>query len=333
MINNAVIIDAVRTPLSHNGGPLADVTPPDVLAPVLEHLYEACPQPELIRDVVIGQAHGRIGVGRDALRRAGVPVEVPAMTVERGRASGLSAIDYAADKLVSVNTPGYIIAGGAESGSQANAPVNPAMADAAHALAQEFHVTREQRREYAERSRDRAATSAAKGLFNQEIVPIGGVAADDLSWEDADPSVIDDGAAAVLMIDGATHRRLRKPGLRVTASATFGCDPARVGWGIVPAIEKVLYATRLKLEQFDVIEFDEAFASNVLVACTTLRLDPERVCRQGGSIAFGHPWGASGAVLMTRLFTQIVRQGQGRFGLAAVSAGSGQGIAMVVERC
>ena len=83
----------------------------------------------------------------------------------------------------------------------------------------------------------------------------------------------------------------------------------------------------------DAIEFDEAFASNILVACSALKLDEERICRQGGAIAFGHPWGASGAILMTRLFTQLVRQDGGRFGLAAVSAGSGQGIAMVVERC
>lgn len=333
MINNAVIIDAVRTPLAHNGGPLAQFTAADLLAPLLERLYRACPQPELLRDVVIGHAFGRVGLGRDALRQAGVPVEVPALSVERGRASGLSAIDYAADKLVSVNTPGYMIAGGVEAGSQAQESVNPAMADAAHALAEEFRITRDQRRAYAERSRTRAATSVDKGLFDHETVPVGGVSTDDLSWEDADPSVIDDGAAAVLMIDGASQRRLRKPGLRVTASATFGCDPARVGWGIVPAIEKVLYATRLKLDQFDAIEFDEAFASNVLVACSALHLDPERICRQGGAIAFGHPWGASGAVVITRLFAQLVRQSQGRFGLAAVSAGSGQGIAMVVERC
>lgn len=333
MINNAVIIDAVRTPLAHNGGTLAGFGAGELVAPLLKRLYEACPQPELMRDVVLGHAYGSVGLGRDALNRAGVPVEVPAMSVERGRASGLSAIDYAADKLVSVNTPGCIIAGGVESGSQANAPVNPAMAEAAHALAEEFRVTREQRRAYVQRSRARAKNSVEKGLFRDEIVPVGDVSVDDLGWEDTDASVVDDGAAAVLMIDGATHRRLRRPGLRVTASATFGCDPARVGYGLVPAIEKVLYATRLKLEQFDAVEFDEAFASNVLVACTALKLDEERICRQGGAIAFGHPWGASGAVLMTRLFSQLVRQDGGRFGLAAVSAGSGQGIAMVVERC
>ncbi|WOQ18750.1 thiolase family protein [Raineyella sp. W15-4] len=333
MINNAVIIDAVRTPFAHNGGSLAGVAPANLAAPVLKHLYEACPAPEHFRDVILGHAFGRVGLGRDALEAAGVPDEVPAVSLERGRASGLSAIDYAADKLVSVNNPGYIIAGGVESGSSANEPINPSMAEAADRLAEEYHVTRDRRLGYAERSRRRATDAAAGGVFAAEIVPVGKVSVDDPVDPAADPSVIDDGAAAVLMVDGSTHRRDRRPGLRVTASAAFGCDPARVGWGIVPAIEKVLYSTRLKIAQFDVIEFDEAFAANVLVACSVLRIDEEQVCREGGALAFGHPWGASGAVVMTRLFSQIVREDGGRFGLAAVSAGSGQGLAMVVERC
>lgn len=333
MINNAVIIDAVRTPLARHGGSLAGVTPAELAAPVVKHLYEACPDPELIRDVILGHAFGRVGLGRDTLTAAGVPYDVPAMSVERGRASGLSAIDYASDKLVAVNNPGYAIAGGVESGSLANEPINPSMAEAANLIADEFRITREQRLAYAARSRERFARSVAKDVFTPEIIPVGDVRVDDPLAEGSDPSVIDDGAAAVLMMDGSAHRRLRRPGLRVTASATFGADPMRVGWGIVPAIEKVLYTTRLRLEQFDVIEFDEAFAANVLAACAALRIDDEKVCRQGGTLALGHPWGASGAIVMTRLFTQLVREDAGRFGLAAVSAGSGQGIAMVVERC
>ncbi|SDB93790.1 acetyl-CoA C-acetyltransferase [Raineyella antarctica] len=333
MINNAVIIDAVRSPLAHNGGALAAVHPADLAAPVIRHLYDACPQPELLRDVVLGHAFGRVGLGRDALTAAGIPVEVPAMSLERGRASGLSAIDYAADKLVAVNNPGYAIAGGVESGSLADAPLNPSMADAANVIAEEYHISREQRQAYLARSHERFAAARAKGMFDAEIVPVAGVSADDPVEAGTDLSVVDDGAAAVLLVDGATHRRARRPGLRVTASATFGCDPSRVGWSIIPAIEKVLYSTRLKLEQFDVIEFDEAYAANVLAACSALRIDDSRVCRQGGALALGHPWGASGAVVMARLFTQLVRQDGGRFGLAAVSAGSGQGIAMVVERC
>ena len=207
------------------------------------------------------------------------------------------------------------------------------VAGAADALADEYAIVAADRAGYADRSLDRAPTARDQGSFEAEIVPVGDVRADRFRAPDADASIIDDGAAGVLLVDGSTHRRLRMPGLRVTAAATFGCDPARVGWSLVPAVERVLYTTRLRLDQFDVIEFDEAFSGNVLAAATALRIDPERICRQGGSLALGHPWGASGAVLMTRVFTQLVRQDLGRFGLLGVSAGSGQGVAMVVERC
>jgi len=333
VINNAVIVDAVRTPLAPNTGPLAAITAADIAAPVIRHLYEACPKPDMLRDVLLGHAFGRVGLGRDALVAAGVPHEVAAMSVERGRASGLSAIAYAANYLVAVNNPGWMIAGGVEAGSQAHEPINPAMARAADALAEEYRIGAEDRSAYAARSLARAEAAREQGRFTAEIVPVGDVAADTFRSPEADPSIIDDGAAAVLLVDGSTHRRLRTPGLRVTASATFGCDPARVGWSLVPAVERVLYSTRLNLDQFDVIEFDEAFTGNILAAATALKLDPERICRQGGSLALGHPWGASGAVLMTRAFTQLVRQDHGRFGLLGASAGSGQGVAMVVERC
>lgn len=333
MINNAVIIDAVRTPLGPNGGDLAEVTPADLAAPVLRHLYETCPQPDLIRDVVLGHAFGRVGLGRDALDAAGIPFEVPAMSIERGRASGLTAIDYASDKLAAINNPGYAIAGGVESGSWAQAKTNATMTQAANTIAEEFRITQDQRQAYYDRSHERFAKAAAAGHFDSEIVPVAGVSTDQTVTPGTDLSIVDDGAAAVLIVDGSTHRRARRPGLRITASSTFGCDPARVGWSIVPAIEKVLYSTRLKLDQFDVIEFDEAYAANMLAAAAALRIDDERICRQGGSLAYGHPWGASGAIVLTRLYTQLVREDAGRFGLAAVSAGSGQGIAMVVERC
>lgn len=333
MINNAVIIDAARSPLAGFNGALSELAPADLAAPVVKRLYDACPDPDVMRDVVLGHAFGRVGLGRDTLEAAGIPHEVPAMSLERGRASGLSAIAYAAHSLVAVNNPGFAIAGGVESGSTAQEPINPGMAKAADTLAEEYRVTMEDRMAYAQRSLERARNAQAKGSFTDEIVPVGGVDQDQFIDLDADRSLIDDGAAAVLIVDGATHRRLRTPGLRVTATSTFGCDPARVGWSIVPAVERVLYSTRLKMEQFDVIEFDEAFAGNVLAAASALRIDEERLCPDGGSLALGHPWGASGAVVMTRLFSQLVRQQRGRFGLAAVSAGSGQGIAMVVERC
>ncbi len=81
------------------------------------------------------------------------------------------------------------------------------------------------------------------------------------------------------------------------------------------------------------VELNEAFAGQVLACCDELGLDPARVCPQGGALALGHPWGASGAVLVVRLFSQLVRQGRGRYGLAAIAVGGGQGVALVVERC
>jgi acetyl-CoA C-acetyltransferase len=87
------------------------------------------------------------------------------------------------------------------------------------------------------------------------------------------------------------------------------------------------------LDEIDVVELNEAFAGQVLACCDELDLDPQRVCPQGGALALGHPWGASGAVLVVRLFSQLVRQDRGELGLAAIAVGGGQGVAMVVQRC
>ncbi|MBJ7452863.1 MAG: acetyl-CoA C-acyltransferase, partial [Blastococcus sp.] len=144
---------------------------------------------------------------------------------------------------------------------------------------------------------------------------------------------INDGAAVVAMVDAATHRRRGGRGLRVLATATAGVDPNRPGLGIVPATEVALDRAGLGLDDIDVVEFNEAFAGQVLGCCAELRLDPERVCREGGALALGHPWAASGAVLAVRLFSQLARGDCGRYGLAAIAAGGGQGVAMVVEAC
>jgi acetyl-CoA C-acetyltransferase len=140
------------------------------------------------------------------------------------------------------------------------------------------------------------------------------------------------------MLGARTHAALRAagrdlPGLRVLATATAGVDPARPGLGIVPAVRAALDRAGLSLSGIDAVELNEAFAGQVLACCDELSLDPERVCRDGGAIALGHPWGASGAVLVVRLFTQLVAQRRGRYGLAAIAVGGGQGVAMVVETC
>ena len=144
---------------------------------------------------------------------------------------------------------------------------------------------------------------------------------------------VNDGAAAVAVVDAATHAAVGGPGLRILATATSGVHPTRPGLGIVPAVRTALDRARVGLDEIDVVELNEAFAGQVLGCCDVLGLDPGRVCPEGGALALGHPWGASGAVLVVRLFSQLVRAERGRYGLAAIAVGGGQGVAMVVERC
>jgi acetyl-CoA C-acetyltransferase len=230
---------------------------------------------------------------------------------------------------------------------------DPEMGEAADLLAREHGVPRSAQDEYAARSHARAVATQQSGGFDAEIVPVAGVTTDDrprsgLSVQRlgrlrpaflSDGTVtagnscgINDGAAVVTAVDAGTHRRLGVPGLRVLATATAGVPPDRPGLGIVPASQLALDRAGLTLDDVDVIEFNEAFAGQVLACCTVLGLDPARVCPEGGALALGHPWGASGAVLAVRLFTQLSRR-PGGYGLAAIAVGGGQGVAMVVQAC
>ncbi|WP_347059939.1 thiolase family protein [Blastococcus sp. HT6-30] len=231
---------------------------------------------------------------------------------------------------------------------------DPDMGPAADLIAREHGITRAQQDEYAARSHARAmATQRAEG-FAAEIVPVGGVSCDQRPRDGLtverlgrlrpafDPAGtvtagnscgINDGAAVVTLVDAATHRRQGGRGLRVIATATAGVDPRRPGLGIVPAAEQALDRAGISLGDVDVVELNEAFAGQILACCAALGLEPERVCPQGGALALGHPWGASGAVLAVRLFSQLARGDAGRYGLAAIAAGGGQGVAMVVEAC
>ncbi|MGY1740146.1 MULTISPECIES: thiolase family protein [unclassified Blastococcus] len=231
---------------------------------------------------------------------------------------------------------------------------DPDMGPAAELVAREHGVSRAAQDAYAARSHARAVATAQAGGFAAELVPVAGVTRDErprtgLTVERlgrlrpafvpggavtvGNACGVNDGAAAVALVDAGTHRRLGVPGLRVLATATAGVDPNRPGLGIVPAARQALDRAGLGLDDVDVVEFNEAFAGQVLACCAELGLDPERVCPEGGALALGHPWGASGAVLAVRLFSQLVRSGRGGTGLAAIAVGGGQGVAMVVRAC
>lgn len=231
---------------------------------------------------------------------------------------------------------------------------DPDMGAAAELVAREHGIGREAQDAYAARSHARAVATQQAGGFAAEIVPVAGTDRDErpragLTVERlgrlrpafvpggavtvGNSCGVNDGAAAVVLVDAGTHHRLGLPGLRVLATATAGVDPNRPGLGIVPAARAALDRAGLGLDEVDVVEFNEAFAGQVLACCAELGLDPERVCSEGGALALGHPWGASGAVLAVRLFSQLVRSGRGGTGLAAIAVGGGQGVAMVVEAC
>lgn len=231
---------------------------------------------------------------------------------------------------------------------------DPDMGVAADLLAEHAGIGRERQDAYAARSHRLALDAAGAGRFAEEILPVTDVAVDERPRPGFDeerlarlrPAFrpagtvtagnscgVNDGAAAVAVVDGTTYPRLGVPGLRVLATATAGVDPRLPGLGLVPAVQAALHKAEVSLDEVDVIELNEAFAGQVLACCDALGLDPDRVCTEGGALALGHPWGASGAVLAVRLFSQLVRAGRGDRGLAAISVGGGQGVAMVVERC
>lgn len=366
------IVAALRSPIGSAGHGLRDVTAADLAAPVLRAVQDAVADLGCPSEVVLGNCMGPGGdVARVAALTAGLGVEVPAITVDRQCGSGLAAIDVGV-ALVRAGAP-LTFAGGVESASTApwrfwppaggeaaeryeRAPFAPAemgdpdMGLAADLLAEERGIGRERQDAYAARSHELACRARDAGAYAAEIVPVGGLARDERPRPGLDaarlgrfPATSRDGGTVTAgnscgINDGAAVVAVAAedcglPGLRVLATATAGVDPGRPGIGIVPAARRALERAGLGIDDLDVIEFNEAFAGQVLACYDELGIDPARGCVEGGALALGHPWGASGAVLVTRLFSQMIRGGRGRYGLAAIAVGGGQGVAMVVEAC
>ncbi|MDZ7928956.1 MAG: thiolase family protein [Rhodococcus sp. (in: high G+C Gram-positive bacteria)] len=370
-VNAPVIVAAKRTAIGIAGHGFVDVTAPNLAAPVLKAVAAEVSSLDIpIDDVILGNCLGPGGdVARVSSLLAGLGVGVPGVTVDRQCGSGLDAVMQAASRIRSGDET-LILAGGVESASTSpwrfwppvdgedpvrytRAPFapdgfeDPDMGVAADDLARIRGIGRERQDAYAARSFARAAACD----FSTEIVTVNDVATDERIRPNmtaqrlgrlrptftsagtvtaGNSCGISDGAA-VLAITTA-ERAAGMPALRILGSAVAGSDPALPGLGPVPAIEKLLARTGVGLEDIDTVEITEAFASVVLAVSDELGLDESRICPEGGAIAMGHPWGASGAILLVRLASRMLQPGGPALGLAACAIGGGQGIAMLVER-
>jgi 3-oxoadipyl-CoA thiolase len=230
----------------------------------------------------------------------------------------------------------------------------------AEKVAKEYGVTREEQDAFALESQRRAACAIREGIFNDEIVPVEvsrGKGAPTLVSQDEHPrpeatldklaalkpafasdgtvtagnaSGINDGASALLLVgDDAAFGQT--PLARVVTTAIAGVDPSVMGIGPVPAVRKALKRAGLKIEQIDLWELNEAFASQSIACIRDLRLDPATVNVYGGAIALGHALGSSGSRMMTTL-VHALRRRKARYGVATMCIGVGQGIAVIVER-
>ncbi len=234
------------------------------------------------------------------------------------------------------------------------------LGETAERVAQIYGIDRREQEEFALESQRRAAAATAAHVFGDELVPLevpgraGStmITADEaprpgLSLEDlarlepafhrggtvtaATSSGINDGAAALTVLSAEALRDLElNPMARVVATAVAGVDPGCMGLGPVPATRKALARAGITTAQLDLIELNEAFAAQAIACIRDLELDSARVNIYGGAIALGHPLGASGARILTTLVHALRRTG-GRYGLATMCIGVGQGIAMVVE--
>jgi 3-oxoadipyl-CoA thiolase len=399
-VAEALIIDALRTPMGGYRGSLSGIRPDDLAAHVVSAVVERNGiDPALVDDVYMGAANQSGEDNRDVARMAallaGLPVDVPGVTVNRLCASGLEAVNQAS-RALRVGDGSLYLAGGVESMSRApwvlpkpenGLPrgeqtlydttlgwrmINPRMADrystesmgeTGENVAERYGIPREEQDRFALQSHQRAVAATREGRFDEQIVPVEvppqsrrdeprTLEVDEGPREDTsmeklaklrpafreggtvtagNSSTLNDGAACLVMGNEEAARELGKePLARVVSIGVAGVDPAYMGIGPMVAIPKALERANLELDQIDLIELNEAFASQVLACADGLGIDEERLNVNGGAIALGHPLGCSGARLMTTLVWELRRRG-GRYGIATLCVGVGQGVATVIE--
>jgi acetyl-CoA C-acetyltransferase len=399
-MNDAFIVDAIRTPIGRYGGALKDVRADDLGAIPIRELMRRNPDVDwsAIDDVIYGCANqageDNRNVARMSALLAGLPQQVPGTTVNRLCGSGLDAVGIAA-RAIRSGEARLMIAGGVESMTRApfvtgkaesafsrsanifdttigwrfpNPLMNKlygtdSMPETAENVADDYRISRADQDAFALASQAKAARAQQDGTFEQEIVPVlipqkkgeairfavdehpretslealaklKPVVRPDGTVTAGNASGVNDGACALLL---ANEEAVQQYGLakraRIIGMATAGVAPRVMGIGPAPAVQKLLRQLGMTLDQFDLIELNEAFASQGLAVLRQLGLrdDDPRVNPNGGAIALGHPLGMSGARLVTAATYQLQRTG-GRFALCTMCIGVGQGIALAIER-
>jgi acetyl-CoA acyltransferase len=384
--NEVVIVSAVRTAVAKGKkeGALASTHPVELSALVMKEAVDrAGVDGATIDDVAWGcampEASQGLNIARLAALRAGLPVEVPAQTINRFCSSGLQTIANGAMQIMS-GMADVVLTGGIEMMSQVpmsgyHARLDPealesyiGMGFTAERVAERWKISRADQDAWALGSQQKAARAVKAGAFDEQIVP---VSVERVRWNGTEKttdslefardelvraettaeglaklkpafkangtvtagnaSPYSDGAAAVLLMRRSRAEALGlKPLARFVSFAVAGVDPDVMGVGPIKAVPKALAKAGMAMSDLDLIEFNEAFASQVLAVMRELGMPEDRVNVNGGAIALGHPLGATGSKLTTQLVHELGRRGGGN-GLVTMCIGGGMGAAGIFE--
>ena len=397
-MNDVFICDGIRTPIGRYGGGLSSIRTDDLAAIPIAALMERNPGVDwaAVDDLVLGCANQAGEDNRNVARMssllAGMPLEVPAATINRLCGSGLNAVGISANAIRS-GEGDLMIAGGIENMSRSPFAIGKAesafgrtpkmydttmgwrfenrkmeklygtemMPQTAENLAIEFSISREDQDQFALWSQEKAAAAQIDGRLAGEICPVS------VPQRKKDPLIVDtdehprassleklaqlrplfpegtvtagnasginDGAAALLLASEAGMKRHNlNPRARILGMAVAGVPPRTMGIGPVPATNKLLQRLGLSLDDFDILEINEAFSAQALACTRQLGLadDDPRINTRGGAIALGHPLGMSGARLAITAADQLVSDGK-KLALCTMCIGVGQGIAVAIE--
>ena len=393
MAKKVVLAGACRTAIGKMGGALSNTPAADLGAIVIkEALNRAGVKPEMVDEVKMGcviQAAQGQNVARQASIKAGLPIEVPAITINVVCGSGLKCVNDAAT-MIMAGEADIVVAGGMENMSMApyamtkarfgyrmnnatiiDTMVNDALTDAfnhyhmmitAENVCDKYGITREELDEFSANSQQKCEAAIAAGKFDDEIVPVpvkvkkemvdfkkdegprAGTTAESLSKlrccsgkegglvTAGNASGINDGAAAIVVMSEEKAKELGvKPMATFVAGALAGVDPSIMGIGPVAATKKVMAKTGMKIEDFDIIEANEAFAAQSVAVGKDLGIDTEKQLNpNGGAIALGHPVGASGCRILVTLLHEMQARGA-KTGLATLCIGGGMGCSTIVK--